>query len=403
MKAAIMGYGTIGSGVYEVLLKNREIVKKKTGDFIEVKYILDLRDFPGTPVENLVVHDIAVIEEDPEVSIVVETMGGTKPAFEFVKRCLLAGKHVVTSNKALVAAHGTELIKTAEEKKVNFLFEASVGGAVPIIRTLNGSLAGEEILEISGILNGTTNYILSKMYEESWTFEKALETAQELGYAERDPKADVEGYDTCRKIAILTAVASDQEVSYEDIPTQGITGITDLDFSYAARLGASIKLLGSSVKKDGNVYAEVAPVMVNPKNPLYSVTDVYNGILVTGSMLGVSMYYGSGAGKLPTASAVLGDMIEAALHKNEHVPMGWSSERLTVHPASELERRYFARFEGRMEDRKEQARDLFRPEKWMQLEGQDEFAVLSSPMTGAEFDAAAEILGGLRQKIAAEL
>lgn len=398
-----MGYGTIGSGVFEVLANNRQIIKKKTGESIEVKYILDLREFPGTPAEKLVVHDLSVIEQDPEISIVVETMGGTKPAFEFVKRCLLAGKHVVTSNKALVAAHGTELLKIAREKKINFLFEASVGGGVPIIRTLNGSLAGEEILEISGILNGTTNYILSKMYEESWTFENALKTAQELGYAERDPQADVEGYDTCRKIAILTAVASGKEVHYEDIPTRGITDITDLDFSYAARLGASIKLLGSSMKQDGKVYAEVAPVMVRPKNPLYAVTDVYNGILVTGSMLGVSMYYGSGAGKLPTASAVLGDIIEAALHLDENVPMGWEDEALTVYPADELKRRYFTRFEGRMEEKKELARELFGPEKWIQLEGMDEFAFLTAPMTGAEFDAAADKFGGLRQKIAADL
>lgn len=403
MKAAIMGYGTIGSGVLEVLEKNSEIIKKKAGEPMEIKYILDLRGFPGTPVEHMVVHDFSIIEEDPEISIVVETMGGTDPAFEFVSRCLMAGKHVVTSNKALVAAHGTELIRTAEDRNVNFLFEASVGGGIPVIRTLNGSLAGEDILEISGVLNGTTNYILSKMDGESWTFEKALKTAQELGYAERDPKADVEGYDTCRKLAILTAVASGKEVAYEDIPTRGITEITDLDFRYAARLAMSIKLLGSSVKKNGNVYAEVAPVMVKSSNPLYSVGDVFNGVLVTGNMLGVSMYYGSGAGKLPTASAVVGDMIEAALHKDEHVPMGWEREKLSVYPADELERRYFARFSGSPEEKREVTELLLKPEKWIQLEETGEFAVLTAPMTGAGFDAAAGEIGGLRQRIAAEL
>lgn len=403
MKAAIMGFGTIGSGVLEVLEKNSEIIKKKAGEPIEIKYILDVREFPGTPVEQMIVHDFSVIEEDPEISIVVETMGGTKPAFEFVNRCLMAGKHVITSNKALVAAHGTELIKAAEEKQVNFLFEASVGGGIPVIRTLNDSLAGEEIVEISGILNGTTNYILSKMYAESWTFEKALKTAQELGYAERDPKADVEGYDTCRKIAILTSVASGKEVNYEDIPTRGITEITDLDFRYAARMGMSIKLLGSSVKKDGKVYAEVAPVMVKSDSPLYSVTDVFNGVLVTGNMLGVSMYYGSGAGKLPTASAVVGDMIEAALHKNEHVPMGWESEKLSIHPAEELSRRYFVRVSGHPAEKRAQAESLLKPEKWIQLEGQEEFAVLTAPMTGTEISAAAGEIGGFRQQIAAEL
>ena len=250
MKAAIMGYGTIGSGVYEVLDKNCKSVEKKAGEPIEVKYILDLREFPGSPVEKLVIHDVEQIVNDPEIGIVVETMGGTKPAYEFVRRCLLAGKHVVTSNKALVAAHGTELIRIAAEKNISFLFEASVGGGIPIIRPLVESLGGEEILEISGILNGTTNYILTKMNEEGWSFEEALKRAQELGYAERNPEADIEGYDTCRKIAILTAVATGKEVNYEEIPTQGITKITSMDSSYAAHMGAAIKLFGTSVNKD---------------------------------------------------------------------------------------------------------------------------------------------------------
>ena len=273
MKAAIMGYGTIGSGVYEVLDRNCKIVEKKAGEPIKVKYILDLREFPGTPIEKLVIHDVKTIVDDPEIGIVVETMGGTTPAYEFVKSCLLAGKHVVTSNKALVAAHGTE--------------------------------------EISGILNGTTNYILTKMNEEGWSFEEALKCAQELGYAERNPEADVEGYDTCRKIAILTAVATGKEVDYEKIPTEGITKITGLDSSYAACMGAAIKLFGTSINRDGKVYLEVAPVLVDAKDPLYAVTDVFNGIKVVGNMLGTSMFYGSGAGKLPTASAVVGDMVSA--------------------------------------------------------------------------------------------
>lgn len=403
MKAAIMGYGTIGSGVYEVLDRNHKIVEAKAGEAIEVKYILDLREFPGTPVEDKIVHDIKTIVEDEEVGIVVETMGGTKPAFEFVKSCLLAGKHVVTSNKALVAAHGTELLAIAREKQVQFLFEASVGGGIPIIRTLSESLAGEEIEEISGILNGTTNYILTKMYEEGWSFEEALKKAQELGYAERNPEADIEGYDTCRKIAILTAVATGKEVNYEEIPTEGITKISDLDFSYAARMGASIKLFGTSVNKDGEVYLEVAPVLINARNPLYSVSDVFNGILVVGNMLGVSMYYGSGAGKLPTASAVVGDMIAAVQGGSGEKPFGWSSEKLTVHPASELSRRYFARFEGSREGKKALVEAAFGKVKWTVMDGLDEFAVLTSEMTGVQFDAAAEQVGGLRQKIIAQL
>lgn len=403
MKAAIMGYGTIGSGVYEVLDRNREIVEKKAGEPIEVSYVLDLREFPGTPIEDKLVHEISKILEDETVGLVVETMGGTKPAYEFVKSCLLAGKHVVTSNKALVAAHGTELMEIAREKKVSFLFEASVGGGIPIIRTLNESLAGEEIEEISGILNGTTNFILTKMYEEGWSFEEALKKAQELGYAERNPEADVEGYDTCRKIAILTAVAEGKEVNYEEIPTEGITKITDLDFSYAARMGASIKLFGSSRQKDGEIYSEVAPVLVNAKHPLYSVVDVFNGIMVTGNMLGVSMYYGSGAGSLPTASAVVGDMIAAVLHGHNPARNGWSCEKLTIHPAAELERKYFARFEGSREEKKTVVEEVFGKVKWTVLEGQDEFAVLTRPMTGAAFEAAAEKIGGLRQKIVAKL
>lgn len=402
MKAAIMGYGTIGSGVHEVLLRNREIVAKKAGETIEVKRVLDLRDFPGTPAENMMAHDIKEISGDPEIGIVVETMGGTKPAYDFVKACLEAGKHVVSSNKALVAAHGTELLEIAREKKVSFLFEASVGGGIPILRTINESLAGEEIVEISGILNGTTNYILTKMCEEDWGFEEALKEAQALGYAERNPEADVEGFDTCRKIAILTAVATGKEVDYQKIPTEGITKITDLDFSYAARMGKSIKMLGSCVNVGGTVYAEAAPALVSAKNPLYSVDGVFNGIMVTGNMLGVSMYYGSGAGKLPTASAVVGDMIAAVLHGNEPEPFGWGREKLSIRPAGERPRRYFARFEGSREEKREVVEEAFGRVKWLVLEGMDEFAVLTcEEMTEKDFLAAAEKVGGLRQKIAA--
>ena len=387
MKAAIMGYGTIGSGVYEVLDKNCKSVEKKAGEPIEVKYILDLREFPGSPVEKLVIHDVEQIVNDPEIGIVVETMGGTKPAYEFVRRCLLAGKHVVTSNKALVAANGTELIRIAAEKNISFLFEASVGGGIPIIRPLVECLGGEEILEISGILNGTTNYILTKMNEEGWS----------------NPETDIEGYDTCRKIAILTAVATGKEVNYEEIPTQGITKITSMDSSYAAHMGAAIKLFGTSVNKDGKIYLEVAPVLVDAKDPLYAVTDVFNGILVVGNMLGASMFYGSGAGKLPTASAVVGDMISAVRFGDEPEKIGWSSEKLEVHPAAELSRKYFARFEGSERAKKEAVAAAFGDVKFVTLEGTDEFAVLTGEMTGGEFDSAAAKVGGLRQKIAARL
>ena len=246
IKVAIMGYGTIGSGVYEVLTGNRDKIAANVGQEVQVKYILDLRDFPGSPVEDKIVHDFQVIADDPEVQIVVETMGGLNPAYPFVKTCLEAGKNVVTSNKALVAAHGTELLAIAREKQVNFQFEASVGGGIPIIRPLYECLMGEQIQEITGILNGTTNFILTKMDKEGASFDAVLKEAQELGYAERNPEADVEGYDTCRKIAILTAMATGKEVDFEDIQTEGITKITDVDFKYADKMGTSIKLFGTS-------------------------------------------------------------------------------------------------------------------------------------------------------------
>ena len=402
-KIAVLGYGTVGSGVVEVLETNKNSIEKRAGEGIEVKYVLDLRDFPGDPVQEKIVHDVDIIIQDKEIDVVVEVMGGIEPAFTFVKKALEAGKSVCTSNKALVAAHGTELIRIAAEKNISFLFEASVGGGIPIIRPLVESLGGEEILEISGILNGTTNYILTKMNEEGWSFEEALKRAQELGYAECNPEADIEGYDTCRKIAILTAVATGKEVNYEEIPTQGITKITSMDSSYAAHMGAAIKLFGTSVNKDGKIYLEVAPVLVDAKDPLYAVTDVFNGILVVGNMLGASMFYGSGAGKLPTASAVVGDMISAVRFGDEPEKIGWSSEKLEVHPAAELSRKYFARFEGSERAKKEAVAAAFGEVKFVTLKGTDEFAVLTGEMTGEEFDAAAAKVGGLRQKIAARL
>ena len=403
VQVAIMGYGTIGSGVAEILDQNADQIKKGCGQDVALKYVLDLRDFPGSPVEDKIVHDFQVIEQDPEVSVVVETMGGLNPAYPFVKASLLAGKHVVTSNKALVAAHGTELLAIAKEKNVNFFFEASVGGGIPIIRPLYRCLKGEKIVEITGILNGTTNYILTKMYEEGWGFDEALKMAQELGYAERNPEADIEGYDTCRKIAILTAAASGQEVDYEQIPTEGITKLTDVDFSYAARLGASIKLFGTSICRNGRYYLEVAPVFINARNPLYSVSGVFNGILLNSNMLGESMYYGSGAGKLPTASAVVGDMIAAVQLKDRPAALGWTGQRLEVLPVRQLPWKYFARFKGSREEKKTLTEELFGKVRWLELAGLDEFAILTGPMTGEEFDRAAGQLGGLRRAIRAQV
>jgi len=266
---AVLGYGTIGSGVVEVLKLNGDSICKRAGDRINVKYVLDIREFPGNPIMDILVHDVNIILNDPDVKIVVEVMGGTEPAYTYVKEALLRGKSVVTSNKELVAKYGAELIDIAKERNLNFLFEASVGGGIPIIRPLNQSLTADEIVEITGILNGTTNYILTKMTEEGTDFETALKNAQSLGYAERDPRADVEGYDSCRKIAILSSLAYGMQVDYEDIYTEGITKITDTDIKYAKALDARIKLFATSIREDDDsVYAMVAPVMIRANHPL---------------------------------------------------------------------------------------------------------------------------------------
>ncbi len=393
IKVAIMGYGTIGSGVNEVLETNRKILAEKIGQELEVKYILDLRDFPGTSVEGKIVHDFSVICRDEEVKIVVETMGGLEPAYTFVKSCLEAGKHVATSNKALVAAYGTELLAIAREKKVNFLFEASVGGGIPIIRPLYRCLMGEKIQEITGILNGATNFILTKMDKEGTSFDRALKEAQALGYAERNPEADVEGHDTCRKIAILTAMVTGREVDYEEISTEGITGITDVDFRYADAMGTSIKLVGSSRMEGGRVHAWVAPLMIGRDHPLYGVSDVNNGIIVKGNMVGTTMYYGSGAGKLPTASAVVADMAEAARHLDSNIPIGWSGEKQVIAPADEEVCRFFVRVSGSFEDRRDMVEAAFGKCRVIDLgQGLDEFAFLTGPMKRSRFAENLEIL-----------
>ena len=343
IKIAVLGYGTVGSGVVEVLSKNHEKITQRAGREIEVKYVLDLRDFPGDPIQEKVVHDYNIIAKDPEVSVVVETMGGVHPAYEFVKEALESGKSVCTSNKELVAKHGAELLAIAKEKNVNFLFEASVGGGIPIIRPLNQSLTADEIQEITGILNGTTNYILTKMAKEGVSFATALKEAQEKGYAERNPEADVEGFDACRKIAILTSLAYGMQVDHEDIYTEGITKVTDVDISYAREMGAAIKLLGTGKKVGNKVYAMISPVLVNSDNPLYSVNDVFNGIFVRGNLLGDVMFYGAGAGKFPTASAVVSDVVDAVKHLGTNIMTIWSSEKLELADYKEAARRFFVR------------------------------------------------------------
>ena len=310
-KVAVMGYGVVGSGVVEVLNTNKESIAKKVSEEITVKYILDIREFKDDPFGHRVINDFEKILNDDEISVVVEVMGGLKPAYEFTKRLLEKGKHVVTSNKELVAAHGAELLKIAKDKGINYLFEASVGGGIPIIRPLNQCLAANEISSVKGILNGTTNYILTKMFKEGTDFEKALADAQAKGYAERNPAADVEGHDACRKIAILSSLVYGKKVNYEKINTQGICDVSNTDVAYAEKINSVIKLIGSAYIEDGKVYASVEPSILSNDHPLSGIEDVFNGILVNGNAIGDVMFYGRGAGKLPTASAVVADVIDS--------------------------------------------------------------------------------------------
>ena len=399
LNVSVLGYGTVGSGVVEVLHTNKESIAKRAGQEINVKYILDLRDFPGDPYEDKVVHDFDTIVNDEDVQIVVETMGGVKPAYDFVKACLEAGKSVCTSNKELVAKHGAELLAIAKEKSINFFFEASVGGGIPIIRPMNQCLNGDVIEEISGILNGTTNYILSKMTTEGSDFDSVLKDAQDKVYAERNPEADVEGYDACRKIAILTSLAYGKQVDFEDIYTEGITKITDVDIKYAKALGAAIKIFGSSKKVGDNIYAKVAPVMINSAHPLYSVNDVFNGIFVKGNMVGDVMFYGSGAGKLPTASAVVADVVEAAKNLHTNIPVIWDSEKLVLADIKDASQRFFVRLSGDAAANADKVSKAFGKVEVVEAGIQGEYAFITDAVKESDFAAKAEELGNVISRI----
>ncbi len=384
---AVLGYGTVGSGVVEVIDKNNEAIDMKSGDKIRIKYVLDLRDFPGDRVESVLVHDFDVILNDPEVKIVVEVMGGVEPAYTFVRKSLLAGKSVCTSNKELVAAHGPELIRIARENSINFLFEASVGGAIPVIRPINSSLTADRILEIKGILNGTTNYILTQMDVEGWDFDKALRTAQDLGYAERNPEADIEGYDACRKIAILSSLAFGHNVNYENIYTEGISKITATDIRYAKKMKSAIKLLASCTYEDGKYYAMVAPFIVRSSHPLYSVSGVYNAIFVRGSQIGDVMFYGSGAGKLPTACAVVADIVDAAKHLDKHIYTFWSEENLQLTGTENATRKFFVRVKKDRASCEKLIKDTFGDVKFIELDDvSGEFGFVTTPVTEGSFN-----------------
>lgn len=392
INVAVLGYGTVGSGVVEVINTNHESINKRAGQEINVKYVLDLRDFPGDPVEKILVHDYEQIVNDPEVDIVVEVMGGVEPAYTFVKKALLAGKNVCTSNKALVADKGRELMDIAREKSINFLFEASCGGGIPIIRVINSSLTGDEIDEVTGILNGTTNYMLYKMSTEGCEFDTVLKEAQQKGYAEADPTADVEGYDACRKIAILSSLAYSEYFDYKDIYTEGITKITPEDMEYAAKLGRTIKLLGTSRRNaDGTCYAMVAPFLIGRDSPLYSVNDVFNAVFVHGNMLGDAMFYGSGAGKLPTASAVVGDIVDAAKHLHTNIFTNWNSTPAKLRPLDQVSGRFFVRVK---KEAAEEVKEVFENAEMIYLDQlPEECAFITMDMTQGEFCAKAEKLG----------
>ena len=382
--AAIMGYGVVGSGVYEVMKKNSSHIAVKSMNGIEVKYILDTRDFPGSEIESKLIKDFAILENDPEVRIVAETIGGAGVAYEFTKRLLKAGKHVITSNKELVARHGYELLQLATANKVNYMFEASVGGGIPIIRPMIQCLSANEIEEICGILNGTTNYILTKMVRDGLAIDEALEEAKRLGYAEQNPAADVEGTDACRKISILASLAFGHHVDPEKVTTEGIMGITPDDVRYAAEVGMVVKLLGRYVRiGEEKICVYVAPHFVSRSNTISVVDDVFNGIVVRGNAVGDVMFYGRGAGKLPTASAVVADVIDAARHidKTKNTLL-WEEGGDYVEDCRVLKCGYYIRADGGLE----RAKEIFGKISLISGDNGSECAFITEAMSGYELE-----------------
>ena len=346
IQMAVLGFGTVGSGVVELIDRNQDVIRKTLPQGIHVKYILDLRDFPGSPYNDRVTHDYQDILDDEEIAVICETMGGKEPAYTFTKKALERGISVCTSNKELVAAHGPELLQVAKANNCSYLFEASVGGGIPLIRPINACLTQEDITEVFGILNGTTNYILTRMERSGLSFEEALKEAQQKGYAERNPEADVEGHDACRKIAILSSLISEKTVRYEDIPCEGISRITTADFGYARDMKMAIKLLGVSRKSpDGSLSVRTAPFLVREDHPLHSVQDVFNGVFVHGNMVDDLMFYGRGAGKFPTASAVVSDVMECAKNIGRNIGCGWNDEVMELSDPMEDSYQYFVRID----------------------------------------------------------
>ncbi len=393
IKTAILGLGNVGKGVASVLTGNRAEIARKVPGGLELGYILDIRDFPDSPFADKVTHDYEEILNDPEVKVICETMGGKEPAFTFSRRALEKGISVCTSNKELVEARGRELLEIAREHNCSYLFEASVGGGIPLIAPLLNCLEQERISSIFGILNGTTNYILTKMDRFGAGYEEVLKEAQELGYAERNPEADVEGYDTGRKIAILSSLVSGKTVRFEDTYTEGITKICPADFVYAEEHHYCIKLLGiSSRMEDESFNVLTAPYLVPQGHPLYAVSDVFNGIFIHGNMVDDLMFYGRGAGTLPTGSAVVADMIQAALSIGKTIPIRWDKERVDLKPHSELVSTFFVRTDLSEQEAVRKAFDGKIADDWSLPAFPDEYAFLTGPMSEAEFAALAEKL-----------
>lgn len=393
IKIAVLGYGTVGSGVVEVIERNSALLKERAGEEIGIKYILDLRDFPGDPYEHKVVHDYNRILEDPEISILCEVMGGVGAAYQFTKQALEAGKSVCTSNKELVAKHGAELMAIAKRMHCNYMFEASVAGGIPIIRTINSALAADKVEAIAGILNGTTNYMLTKMEKEGADYAEVLRQAQELGYAERNPEADVEGIDAARKIAILADMLTGKNVDPDKVITEGITKITADDFAYAREAGMTIKLLARCITcEDGSVQALVAPFMLPVEHPLGRVDDVFNGVQVTCSMLGDAVFGGKGAGKLPTASAVVADVMDCALHPGRTVMQTWSEEAAKVSDLKDAKSRFFVRAKaiGR-----EAVQKTFTGSSLLTVKGAEDLGFFTPLMQEKEFEARYAELGDM--------
>lgn len=395
-KIAVLGHGVVGSGTVELFYKNKDSIIKKAGEDLDIKYILDIRDFPDSPYASKFTKNFDDILNDDEVTVVAEVMGGVNPAFQFVKSCLEKGKSVVTSNKELVAKKGAELLKTAAEHNCNFLFEASTGGAIPIIRPLHQCLAANDITAIAGILNGTTNFILTKMLNEQMDFNDALKLAQQLGYAEKDPTADIEGHDACRKICILSSLAFGKHVYPDWVHCEGITKITAEDSQYAENWGGAVKLIGS-VKKtaDGKILPMVRPAFVCYGNQLSHVSDVFNGIMVYGDAVDQVMFYGRGAGKLPTASAIVADIIDAVKMKGTSISQTWedSKDNSFIADYKDDVVSFYVRTSGVSN---ETVSKVFGTVEYLSREGQPaaESAFITPAMKERDFDAKLKELGG---------